>query len=115
MVELVDPTAVLPAPIVAAAAKAPTRHQRQRRWPLTAAGTVAVVAVMTPRLLRLGATTEEAHRSLPGDQEVRHAQLQGTRAVTINAPPEKVWPWIAQIGYHGYGRAGWYAFDLADN
>ena len=28
---------------------------------------------------------------------------------------ETVWPWIAQIGYHGYGRAGWYAFDLADN
>ena len=111
----VDPTAVLPPPTVAAATRAPARHRRRRRWSLAAAGTAAAVAVVTPRLLRLGATTEEAHRALPGDQEVRGAQLQGTRAVTINAPPETVWPWIAQIGYHGYGRAGWYAFDLADN
>ena len=43
------------------------------------------------------------------------AQLQGTRAVTIDAPPGEVWPWIAQIGHHSLGRAGWYAFDLADN
>jgi hypothetical protein len=80
------------------------------------AGTVAAAAaVATPRLLRLGATREEAHRAMPGDDEVPRAQLQGTRAITINAPPQDVWPWIAQIGYHGYGRAGWYAFDLADN
>ena len=85
--------------------------------PLTLAGTAAVATLMlaTPRLLRLGATEQEARGPLPGDEEVPAAQVQGTRAVTIDAPPEQVWPWIAQIGYHGYGRAGWYALDLADN
>jgi hypothetical protein len=35
-----------------------------------------------------------------------------THAITINAPPEKVWPWIAQMGS---GRAGWYSWDAIDN
>jgi hypothetical protein len=85
--------------------------------PLTLAGTLAVATFVlaTPRLLRLGATEQEARQPMPGDEEVPAAQVQGTRAVTIDAPPEQVWPWIAQIGYHGYGRAGWYALDLADN
>jgi uncharacterized protein YndB with AHSA1/START domain len=87
-----------------------------RRLALTTMGAaVAGFALATPRLLRLGATREEAGRPMPGDDEVPHAHIQGTRAVTIDAPPEKVWPWIAQIGYHGYGRAGWYALDRADN
>jgi hypothetical protein len=37
-----------------------------------------------------------------------------TRAITIHAAAEDVWPWIAQIGYVGYGRGGWYAFDFWD-
>jgi hypothetical protein len=48
----------------------------------------------------------------PGDGEVPESQFAVTRAVTIAAPPEAVWPWIVQIGYH---RAGWYAYDLFDN
>ena len=86
-----------------------------RRLALTTTGAVAGFALATPRLLRLGATREEAGRPMPGDDEVPHAHIQGTRAVTIDVPPEEVWPWIAQIGYHGYGRAGWYALDRADN
>jgi hypothetical protein len=86
-----------------------------RRLALAATGTVAAFALATPRLLRLGATKEEASRPMPGDDEVPNAHIQGTRAVTIDAPPEEVWPWIAQIGFHGYGRAGWYALDWADN
>jgi hypothetical protein len=35
-----------------------------------------------------------------------------THAITINAPPEQVWPWIAQMGS---GRAGWYSWDAIDN
>jgi hypothetical protein len=35
-----------------------------------------------------------------------------TRAVTIEAPPQKVWPWLAQMGS---GRAGWYSYDFIDN
>jgi hypothetical protein len=35
-----------------------------------------------------------------------------THAITIDAPPEQVWPWIAQMGA---GRAGWYSWDAIDN
>jgi len=86
-----------------------------RRLAVAAAGAGAALVLAAPRLLRLGATSEEARGQMPGDDEVPEAQLQGTRAITIDAPPEDVWPWIAQIGHHGYQRAGWYAFDLADN
>ncbi|HEY6689139.1 MAG TPA: hypothetical protein VI094_23345 [Propionibacteriaceae bacterium] len=33
-------------------------------------------------------------------------------AVTIEAPPERVWPWLVQMGYD---RAGWYSWDRLDN
>jgi hypothetical protein len=35
-----------------------------------------------------------------------------THAITIDAPPDQVWPWIAQMGS---GRAGWYSWDAIDN
>jgi hypothetical protein len=31
-----------------------------------------------------------------------------TNAITIDAPPEQVWPWVIQMGYK---RAGWYNID----
>jgi hypothetical protein len=62
--------------------------------------------------LRWGATDEEARRTLPGDRLVGRADFVATRAVTIDAPPEAVWPWLVQIGS---GRAGWYAIDRIDN
>jgi hypothetical protein len=43
---------------------------------------------------------------LPGDDLVPCAMVQTTHAVTINAPPQQVWPWLAQTGQ---GRAGFYA------
>jgi hypothetical protein len=58
-----------------------------------------------------GATRQEAHRHLPGDDLVPAAGGT-TRAVTIAAPPELVWPWLVQIGL---GRAGWYSYDWIDN
>ena len=33
-------------------------------------------------------------------------------AVTIEAPPEQVWPWLLQLGS---GRGGWYTWDRFDN
>jgi hypothetical protein len=33
-------------------------------------------------------------------------------AITIDAPPERVWPWIVQMGYK---CAGFYTYDLVDN
>jgi uncharacterized protein YndB with AHSA1/START domain len=70
------------------------------------------VRLARPRMARWGAADGEVAGAMPGDGEVPESQFAVTRAVTIAAPPEAVWPWIVQIGYH---RAGWYAYDLFDN
>ena len=54
------------------------------------------------------ATRAERAEPLPGDELVPAAAWQATRAITIAAPPESVWPWIVQMG-HPTHRAGWYA------
>jgi hypothetical protein len=57
-------------------------------------------------------TAFEQRRPLPVDDLVPDALFTSTHAITIDAPPEQVWPWIAQMGA---GRAGWYSWDLIDN
>jgi hypothetical protein len=80
-----------------------------------AVGTVAVLGVyrlwVQPWQHRWGATDEEVHRAMPGDDLIPGA-ASTTRAIAIAAPPEQVWPWLVQIGY---GRAGWYSYDWIDN
>jgi hypothetical protein len=72
----------------------------------------AYARLVRPWALRWGATTEEAARPLPGDEVVAKADYLATRAITIHAPPQDVWPWLVQIGS---GRAGWYTYDRLDN
>jgi hypothetical protein len=59
-----------------------------------------------------GATTEEIHGSIIGDNLCRDATLIATRSITRSAPPKDVFPWIRQMGF---GRAGWYSYDWIDN
>jgi len=59
-----------------------------------------------------GATTEEIHDSVVGDNLCPEATLIATRSITISAPPQDVFPWIRQMGF---GRAGWYSYDWLDN
>lgn len=68
--------------------------------------------VMRPRMLRWGATDEEVQRSYPGADLVPGGTRGATMAITIDASPARVWPWLAQMGY---GRAGWYSWDKLDN
>jgi hypothetical protein len=49
--------------------------------------------------MRWGAADAEVSGPMPGDEIVPKASFNATRAITIDAPPEKVWPWIVQIGY----------------
>jgi hypothetical protein len=77
-----------------------------------AAGVAAYAAWVRPRQVTWGATPEEVHRSLAGDDLVAHPTFNATRAISIEAPPEQVWPWLVQAGL---GRAGWYSYDLLDN
>lgn len=55
--------------------------------------------------LRWGATDEEVHKPLPGDELIAHPMVQTTHAITVSAPSGEVWPWLVQMGYY---RAGWY-------
>ena len=61
---------------------------------------------------RWGASAAELAGSMPGDELLPHAQFHATRAITIDAPPRAVWPWLVQVGAL---RAGWYSNDLLDN
>ena len=62
--------------------------------------------------LRWGATQAEASQAMPGDDLVPVSHFTATRAITIEARPCDVWPWLAQAGY---GRGGFYSYDLIDN
>ena len=82
--------------------------------------TLAVLSVLAllylnifrPWQLRWGATDEEIERDMPGDNVVNAPSFNATRAVTINALAEHIYPWIVQIGVT---RAGWYSYDVLDN
>jgi hypothetical protein len=72
----------------------------------------AVTPLLRPWHTRWGATPAEARSTMPGDEYFPRAQFQATRAITIDAPPSDVWPWLLQVGY---GRAGFYSYDLLDS
>ena len=79
-----------------------------------AAGMAAVVYAgwVRPRLLRWGATDAEVSDSYPGAGTVPDGERGATMAVTIDAPPNQVWPWLVQLGGD---RGGWYSWDHLDN
>lgn len=87
------------------------------RWALGA--TLAALALLAaymrwfrPWHLRWGTTEPERLRPLPGDDLVAHPRQQATRALTIQAPADVVWPWLAQIGQ---GRGGFYSYTWLEN
>lgn len=65
-----------------------------------------------PYQLRWGATDEELQRSMPGDELNPNPKFLATRAITIEATPEEIWPWLIQMGYK---RAGFYGYDILEN
>jgi hypothetical protein len=54
---------------------------------------------------RWGATEDEVHRSLRGDDLVPHPMVETMHAITIQAPAVAIWPWLVQMGYD---RGWWY-------
>jgi hypothetical protein len=70
-------------------------------------------SVIRPRISRWGATDREVRRALPGDElESPYGYRPiSTRAITIDAPPEEVWPWLVQMGS---GRAGFYTHEWVE-
>jgi hypothetical protein len=62
--------------------------------------------------LTWGARPDEVSRKLPGDELLPRAGIVATRAITIDAPPAAIWPWLAQMGG---GRGGVYTYDWIEN
>lgn len=69
---------------------------------------VAITATLWPWHRSWGSTEAELTMSLPGDPPARNRHLEIQHAVTIDAPPENVWPWLMQLGQD---RAGFYSHD----
>jgi hypothetical protein len=89
--------------------------QGERPSWLALAGVVALTAyvvVLRPWSRRWGTSPDERRMTLPGDEQVPRPGVAMTRAVTIDAPPERVWPWIAQIGQD---RGGFYSYTFLEN
>ena len=82
------------------------------RFFLAVASVLVSLYVYRQWALNWGATEEETNRSMPGDDVVINPTFNATRAVTIQARPEEIWPWIIQIGYK---KAGFYSYDRLDN
>ncbi|HEX6951751.1 MAG TPA: hypothetical protein VF124_03100 [Gaiellaceae bacterium] len=83
-----------------------------RRAVVPAVVGVGALAVAREKLRNLGATPAERRAGLPGDEVVPEAKSSSTMAITIDAPPSAVWPWLVQMGCD---RAGFYSWDRLDN
>jgi len=80
---------------------------------LVAGSTAALYRfALRPWQERWGATDEEVVLVLPGDDLVAEPASQITRAVTIDAPVEEVWPWVVQLGAD---RGGFASYDWLEN
>jgi hypothetical protein len=86
---------------------------RARVLTVVVASAAALYALwLRPRVLTWGATADEVARDYPGDELIPDPHDWATMATTLPAPPESVWPWLAQMGGD---RGGWYSRDWLDN
>lgn len=75
-------------------------------------GTAAYFFIYRPWQMNWGATLEEINLIMPGDELIPDPMLNSTRAITIDAPPEAIWPWLVQLGKD---RGGWYSYEFIEN
>jgi hypothetical protein len=68
--------------------------------------------VLRPWHLRWGSTPADTARPLPGDELLPEVGTDIVHAITIDAPPEAVWPWVAQLGQD---RGGFYSYEWLEN
>ena len=67
--------------------------------------------VIRQMMNRWGATPSDLRRVMAGDALLEDFMYSGTMAVTVDAPPEHIWPWLVQLGYQ---RGGLYSYDWLD-
>jgi hypothetical protein len=93
---------------------AEVREARRRSRHLWAAATAASVSVVVAGQWlgrTAGSARAERRQLLPGDELVDNPTVVTNHAVTIPAPPEQVWPWLVQMGWH---RGGWFTARWVD-
>jgi len=61
--------------------------------------------------LHWGATPAEVAQDLPGDEMCPSPRVSFTRAITVAARPDEIWPWLVQVGFGPDGR---YSYDASD-
>ncbi|MGC2446905.1 MAG: hypothetical protein WA477_04620 [Candidatus Sulfotelmatobacter sp.] len=92
-----------------------------KKWTLRGAYTILAVLIVAGLgyhlglrswCLHWGTTEAEAHATLPADDLFPVYTAEATHAITIHASPEKVWPWIMQIGQD---RSGFYSYTFLEN
>lgn len=62
--------------------------------------------------LSWGASEHEVASALPGDELMAHPDVVSTRAISVSAPPNSIWPWLVQLGP---GRGDVYTYDWIEN
>lgn len=83
-----------------------------RRATAGLAGAAVYFGLVEPWMGRWGSTAAERSAELPGDELVPDPGLVLDHAITIDAPPERVWPWLAQTGQD---RGGFYSYEWLEN
>jgi len=92
-----------------------------KKWVLRTLYTVPAILVVAGLVyhvglrrwsMRWGTTDAEPHSVFPGDELFPTYPSEATHAITINAPSQKVWPWLMHIGLD---RSGFYSYTFLKN
>jgi hypothetical protein len=71
----------------------------QRVWAAAVAVWICTAAAGQWLGRTAGSTRAERRQVLPGDELADHLTVVTNHAVTIPAPPDRVWPWLVQMGW----------------
>ena len=103
----------------------PVHPHHHRAWHVLAlvlgfafVGYVALATALFPWHRTWGSTRDELALSLPGDAPGRAPAFELQHAITIDAPPEAVWPWLVRLGQDRAGTLGdldWKVLELQEN
>jgi hypothetical protein len=99
----------------AASSPGPAKHSAPRALGFARDALALAAAVITGLISRrrpVRPLADEECRPLPGDRLLPNAKGRWTHAITIQAAPSAIWPWLVQLGCR---RGGWYSYDGLDN
>src|SRR5512145_986903 len=73
---------------------------------------VALVVLLLPAMDRWGATDAEVRQAFAGDAFLTNPRISYTRAISIAAPHEQVYPWLVQLGGD---KGGMYSYEWLEH